>query len=419
MACFITRIGSYLKNALHRRTESLVWICVMASEQPTKLRILPGRITTARLLGLAWVLVVSHVSYGVASPNRDCGLGSPNNRAASFRISRAHSTSRLVGSAQENTAPKQKQPAGTLTIIPKIVVLSKPPFWATSTDTVVMKISLEALRGSQRVIYKRHPKISLILRPANAAFSSSRVDIPDGSDESDPFTLTSSVAQPIEVTCAPDNDYSGPLIAQAEPAKITFLAPINKIGIEPVFHECDINVGATFKVFLYNQADKEKVALAPIAPVLIQLSSQSENGTLEKTQVELTTQEFSQNIRYVGTKLGYDTITALGHYQTRELTGASDRRILFPWLTFIAGLVGTLIGAILRAKMGAQTERRKNFIESSIWGLAWCTILILYPIGTNLPQITTYLQPALGFVLALVLSFFGPKVFNYGLSFIK
>lgn len=389
---------------------------VMASAPP-KLGSPWRLISAARFLGLGCLILVTSISYSItrANPVWDCESRSPA-PAISYAIAGNHST-RMAGNVPEPVDPAKK-PAEALTIFPKIIVLSSPPFWATGTNTVVMKISLEAIRGNQRIIYKQHPKISLILRPANASFSNIRVDIPDGSDESDPFTLTSSKADVIEVTCAPDSNYSGPLIAQPEPAKIVFIEPIDKIGIEPVFDESLINVGATFRVFLYNEADLKKKHLSPADAVTVHLSSQTENGTLDKVQVDLTDKNFSQNVRYVGTKLGYDTITAFAHYQRNELTGASNRRIVFPWLTFLVGLLGTLIGTVLRAKLGEPDQRLKSFVESSLCGLIFSTVVILYPIGTNLPQISTYLQPALAFVLTLFMSFVGPTAVNWGLSWL-
>jgi hypothetical protein len=206
-------------------------------------------------------------------------------------------------------------------------------------------------------------------------------------------------------------------MTQPQRVRIEFLALIDRVGIEPVSGESTVNIGARFRVYLCNHNDA-KTHQIPKVPVTVQLTSQSENGTFDEKKVDLTEQQFSRDVRYVGTRMGYDTIVALAHYQNNELNGQSDRVIIFPWLTFIAGLLGTLLGALARVRLGKPNERRKNFFESLICGFSVSVIIIIFPSLIKVPQIIAYNQPPLEFVLALVVGFFGPELFKLLLAFV-
>ena len=375
------------------------------------------KVICLRLFGVTCLLVVIQLcasSHVVHSKNSAAlrPAGSP----ITLLLQGDPSQSRDKGNVEDNS-DQPKQSAAEPIISAKINVLSSPPFWAKSS-AVVLQVSLEKVSGNQVLPYKEHPNISLLLGPADASFSHNRVEILAGSNQSDPFTLTSSQPKTIDVICTPDNSYEGPVINQSQPTRIEFITLINRIGIEPVSGMSTINIGSHFRVFLCNHEDL-KTHLVPTTPVTIELRSQSDNGTFDVSKISLTDQQFSQDVRYVGTRMGQDTITALGFYLKNELQGESERLIVFPWLTFIAGLVGTLIGALIKVKTGQANERLKNFLESSVCGLSICMLIILFPVGTKLPQINTYSQPALEFVLSLFVAAFGPEFFKRLLSFVN
>ena len=62
--------------------------------------------------------------------------------------------------------------------------------------------------------------------------------------------------------------------------------------------------------------------------------------------------------------------------------------------------------------------QRMIFLESLFYGGVVCIILIIYPVGTKLPEISNYIQPLLLFVLGALVSAFGPQSLHWALSFI-
>src|ERR1043165_584812 len=301
-------------------------------------------------------------------------------------------------------------------VIPRIELLSPAPYWANSS-AVVMKLSLWTLQGGELRKYKDHPKITFLLEPSDALFNVSAVIVLPGRSDSDPFTLISKQPRVFEITSTPEGDYSGIRIGQSQPMKVEFIPLIDRIGFEPITDESVVNIGSKVRVFLCNHYDL-KTHIPPETPVTIDLYSQYENVILEEKKIDLTPDRYTQDVRYVGLRMGADTISAHGFYLRTELDGAGERRILFPWITFWFGVLGTAIGAFIKFRISTPDERLKNVLESIVCGLSICLLAIIYPVGTKLPQISAYLQPTLALVLSLVAAFFGPELFKKLLSFL-
>jgi hypothetical protein len=311
---------------------------------------------------------------------------------------------------------KERSASGRSTIVPKISVVSSPPFWS-GESVVTIIISLQEVKDNQRWIYRPQQAISFVLEPRNASFAPAIIRIPRGEDHSEPTTLTSTQTGIVQVTCIPDRAYEGLAIQNAEPAPIQFLEPIDRIGLEPVEGKSQVNIATLFEVFLYNHKDP-KTKLRPASAISVQLASENGNGSVAEEVVQLTNQDFSKLVHYVGTKTGRDRVVALAHYENRPLGGKSERQILFPLWIFLSGLVGSVVGSLVRSLISDSPKRGRVFLESFVFGLIFCFIVILFPLGTRLPHISNFLQPLLILALAALVSSLGPEFLKLLLSFV-
>jgi hypothetical protein len=347
--------GSSLKNMplTGPATDSRLSGCMMASKQTTEeLKRLLQKTINPRLLGLVGVLVCALISYALTQAVQARDLVEQNQvRAAAVA---------LVGvslSSRENVGHYQRdshQPVagsesgnGETTIVPKINP-SQQRLSADGTTVPVITISLDKVRGNQRSGYTPSEVIQFRLAPASASFKPDTVKIQPGKLVSEPATLTASQATTIDVTCTPTREYEGLEITQPQPVRIEFFAPIDSVGIEPASGISPVNTTTPFWVYLYNSSDPKKKKLSPLGLVSVQLKSESGNGTLPERPVELTNQNPSTLVGYVGSRMGLDTIMAVANYKSNPIKGKSERLIVFPWLTFMAGLIGTLVGSLLR-----------------------------------------------------------------------
>jgi hypothetical protein len=265
----------------------------------------------------------------------------------------------------------------------------------------VVYISLKAEKENQSWIYPAPEDLVFQLEPRNAPFTPQQVKIVAGANTSGPATLTTKQAGKLPVTCSPAQRYSGPAITNPEPENIEFIPPINAIGIESKSDMCQVNIPVPVEVFLYNKNDPQKTRLQPPNPISVRLVSETGNGTVITEPVILTNTEFFKYVDYVGTKAGSggDTITATASYGNDQIKGFTHLKIIFPLWTFLSGLAGSLLGSGVRFFLTQQSERNKAFIESLFYGLVVCILLIIYPVGTKLPNITTFMQPLLLFPL--------------------
>jgi hypothetical protein len=307
-----------------------------------------------------------------------------------------------------------------VTVIPQIdVFVSAPHLWADGQTPAVIVVSLKAVNGDETWNYAPREELVFQLEPRNALFAPAHVKIAPGTTTSEPATLTAKQPIKLEVTCTPERKYQGLVITKPQPKEIEFITPIDAIGIEPVSSTCPVNVAMPFEIFLYSRKDPAKTRLSPRGPISVQLVSENGNGNILNQPVPLTKQELSKFVEYVGTKTGGDTIKAIASYEGFQIEGHSTRDIVFPLFTFLSGLAGALLGSSVRYFKTPPNEQNMMIIfESMFYGFVVCVMLIIYPVATKLPQITTFIQPLLMFVLGALASVFGPQSLYWALSFI-
>ena len=310
---------------------------------------------------------------------------------------------RAIASGQD----KEKVKSGETVIVPTLNVLSQH-YWADGTTPVIITISLEEVSGSERFVYRATKEIELRLGPLTGSFDPATVKIPIGKSVSDSIKLTTKQQGKMDLTCTPERRYDGMTIAPCQPKELEFLLAIHGIGIKPVDDQCPINIVKAFQVYLYNQSNPD-TPVSPGKDVTVHLASENSNGSLVESDIVLTSRDPSRFVHYSPTRTGKDAIVANANYEGAEIKGKSGKTIFFPWWTFIAGMAGTLIGSLLRRAIGETARRRQNFIESLVFGFAFCLIVILFPTGTKLPNISQYLGPGLLFALAILVSGLGPE----------
>lgn len=291
-------------------------------------------------------------------------------------------------------------------VVPKMNVSSQR--LSADGDPALITISLEGVRGSEKWVYKATEEIGFHLEPRNSSFTSSTVKILPGQSVSETTKLTAKRPETVEVSCTPERRHSDLTIKSCQPVKIEFVVPIDSVGIEPLSDQSPINIPAVFQVYLCNQKDP-KTPLVPANEVSVDLSSQNGNGTVAEKTVKLTTSDSSRLVHYVGTRTGQDAILAVGTYEKTPIKGRSDRLIFFPWWTFFAGLAGALVGSLVRIIIGDRARKFQNFIESFAFGFVFCLIVIFFPTGTSLPQISDYVQPGLVLAFAILVGILGPE----------
>jgi hypothetical protein len=318
-----------------------------------------------------------------------------------------------------HSPPLSAKTEGDITIIPKIdVFVSAPHLWADGQTPAVLYISLKAVKGNESWNYTPREELVFQLEPRSALFVPSRVKIAPGATTSEPASLTAKQPIRLQVTCSPERKYAGLVITNPQPENIEFTTPIDSIGIESVSDTCQVNVAIPFEIFLYNKNDPKKTRLRPRSPISVQVVSESGNGNITKQPVQLTENEFSKFVQYVGTKTGADTIKAIASYEDSQILGLTDRKIVLPLWIFLSGLAGSLLGSAVRYYKANPSGQNKIFLESLFYGVVVCIILIIYPVGTRLPEISNYLQPLLIFVLGALVSAYGPQSLHWALSFI-
>ena len=358
-----------------------------------------------------------HVSSDVASPNL---MGPTSVSAEPHTLDYSNSALKPEDpqrASLQSPAGKPK-PKGEITIIPKIeVFVAASALWADGQTPALIYISLKATNGKETWNHPAEEEMLFQLEPRTTQFDPAVVKIAPGKNTSEPATLTSKHPIKLQVTCTPERRYEGLAVATAQPQDIEFVTPIDAIGIEPVSGTCPLNVSMPIEIFLYNKKDP-KTRLPPRSPISVQVVSESGNGNITNQPVQLTQQELSRFIGYVGTKAGRDMIKAIASYEGLPIEGRTDRRIVFPLFVFLSGVAGSMLGAGLRHFKAAPSKRRMIFLESLFYGVVICIILIMYPPGTKLPEISNFLQPLLIFVLGALVSAFGPPSVHWALSFI-
>lgn len=321
--------------------------------------------------------------------------------------------------AASNSRASKVQPEGELTIIPKIEVhWSAAHLLADGATPATVYVSLKAVKGNETWNYTPREELVFQLEPRTALFSPSRVKISPGAHTSEPASLTAKRPIKLDVTCAPERKYAGLAITNPQPVSIEFLAPIDAIGIESASTSHQVNVAIPLEIFLYNKKDPQKTRLRPRSPVSIEVISESGNGKVTMQPVQLTEVEISKFTHYVGTKTGAEIIVANASYEGEQIKGMSNHEIVFPLWVFLSGFAGSLLGAGVRYYKTSPSEKNGAFLESMFYGVVVCIILILYPVGTKLPEISNYLQPLLLFVLGALVGAYGPQSVHWALSFI-
>jgi hypothetical protein len=409
------------KSLLSRRSVLRNAICLTGI---LALTVLPGlssktQIRRASVVKPAEIQLSSHTPAGaLIEPLADSA--NPGQRPLR-QFNHTSSPAGTKQTASHSPAPNAK-PESEITIIPKIdVFVSAPHLWADGQTPAVLYVSLKAVKGNETWNYTPREEMVFQLEPRNALFVPSRVKIGPGATTSEPAALTAKQPIRLQVTCSPERKYAGLAITSPQPENIEFITPIDSIGIEPlpISDTCQVNVATHFEVFLYNKNDPQKTRLHPRSPVLVQVVSESGNGTITTKQpVQLTETEFSTFVDYVGTKTGADTVKAIASYEGSQILGLTDRKIVFPLWIFLSGLAGSVLGSGVRYYKATPSGQKKIFLESLFYGVVVCIILIIYPPGTKLPQISIYLQPLLIFVLGALVGAYGPQSLNWVLSFI-
>jgi hypothetical protein len=327
--------------------------------------------------------------------------------------------------ANQEQAPSRPQAIkakreSDLTIIPKIdVYVSAPQLWADGQTPAVVSISLKAVKGSETWNYAPREELVFELESRNVIISPSRVKIAAGATTSEPAIITAKKADIVPLTCTPERQYAGLVITNPQPENIEFITPIDAIGIESSSDTCQVNIAVPFEIFLYNKKDPNKTRLRPRSPISVQIVSESGNGKITTgLPIQLTEAEFSKYIDYVGTKTGADTIKAIASYKDSQIFGINDHKIVFPLWIFLSGLAGSLLGSGVRFYRTIPSGQNLIFFESLFYGVVVCIILIIYPVGTKLPEISNYTQPLLLFVLGALVSAYGPQSLHWALSFV-
>ena len=324
--------------------------------------------------------------------------------------------------APSSPRPSKAKPGGERTIIPKIEVdRSAANFRADGATPVIIYISLKEVNGNEAWPYIPSEELlfQLELEPRSALISPSQVKISPGAHTSEPASLTAKRPDKLQVTCTPVRKYAGLAITKPQPEIIVFITPIDAIGIESASSSDQVNVAIPFEIFLYNKKDPAKKRLSPRSPITVEVISESGNGKITAQPVQLTENEFSKFIHFVGTKTGAETIVANASYEGEQIRGMTNRKIVFPLWVFLSGFFGSLLGAGVRYYKTKPLERTKfDYLESLFYGVVVCILVILYPPGTKLPDITHYIQPLLLFVLGALVGVYGQPSVHWALSFI-
>lgn len=400
----------------------------MAPARPTSAKSLLRRRTVLRsVICLTGILAVT-ILPGLSSKTqiRRQSVVRPAEIQLSSRTLAAALIEPLAGSVTPAQRPlKPVNHASTkaendVTIIPIMdVVVLAPHLWADGQTPAVVYISLKEIRGNETWNFSAREEMVFQLEPRTAGFVPSRVRIAPGATTSEPASLTAKKPEPLQLTCTPERKYAGLSITNPQPRNIEFITPIDAIGIESASDTCQVNVAIPFEIFLYNKSDPNKTRLTPRSPISVQLRSESGNGKIITTQpVQLTKDEPSKYVDYVGTKTGADTIKAIASYEESQILGVNDRKIVFPLWIFLVGVIGSILGSAVRYYQADQSERTNVFFYSLFWGVVTCLLIILYPIGTKLVEISNYIQPTLMFVLGALASAQVPKGVNWIVSLI-
>ena len=398
-----------------------------------------GRSSVSRnafwLTGILAVTVLT--GFGSATQIRRVGVATPaeiERTPAATLIEKGHGlpgeplprrlnvASSFVG---QNAAPSKSRtpkpkPEGDLTIIPNIDVdVSATHLWADGATPAIVTISLKAVRGNEAWSYTAPEDLVFHLEPRNASFSPKRVKIPRGAHTSEPASLIAKRPDKFEVTCTPERKYAGIAITTPQPKIIEFITPIDAIGIESGSASLQVNVAIPFEIFLYDKKDPARTRLRPRSPITVQVISESGNGNITAQPVHLTENEFSKFIHYVGTKTGAETIVANASYEGHQIKGITNRNIVFPLWIFLSGVFGSLLGAGVRYYKTIPSERSQaDYLESVFYGVVVCVLVILYPPGTKLPQISNFIQPLVMFALGALVGVYGQPSVHWALSFI-
>lgn len=409
-----------LTSAKYFLSRNAIWrnpICVIGALAVIALPSLSSKTQMRRANIVEPTLI--HTSSGVQSASLIRPTNVPSEQHPLRDSTRA---SNHVGQRQTSlhSAASNSKLKSDITVIPKIeVFVSAPHLWADGQTPAVIYISLKAVNGNETWNYAAREELVFQLEPRNALFDPALVKIAPGATTSEPTTLTAKRPIKLQVTCTPERKYEGLAITKSQPEDIEFITPIDAIGIEPVSDTCPVNVAIPFEIFLYSRKDPQKTRLRPRNSISVQVVSESGNGNITKQPVPLTQQELSKFVEYVGTKPGGDTIKAIASYEGSRIEGRSDRKIVFPLWIFLSGLAGSTLGSGVRYFKAEPSERNMMiFFESLFYGVVVCIILIIYPIGTKLPQIVTFIQPLLTFVLGALVSAGGPQSLYWALSFI-
>jgi hypothetical protein len=292
--------------------------------------------------------------------------------------------------------------SGTITVIPKIN-FKGDKLWADGATPVVIWISLEAVKGSERWIYQPTEEIVFHLEPSTSSFAPATVKVLPGQSKSTETILSAKTQGSVEVSCTQDRPHNGLTILPCPPVKMDFVFPIDSITIEPVSGDSlPINIVRPFRVFLCNRKNPTK-ELQPPTDVLIELESENGNGNISESTITLKNNATSHLVRYMGTRLGNDAIIANGTYLGGPIKGNSARTISFPRVTFLIGLFGAVLGSLLRSWLSDEPRKKKAFAEALGCGLVFCLIVILFPAGTKL-GIQEHVQPWLIFAFAFLVS---------------
>jgi hypothetical protein len=306
-------------------------------------------------------------------------------------------------------------------VLPRLHVLS-PKYLRAGRDDAEILISLTIMKGGRPSDFKDHEDIVFNIEPVQANvsfFPSNVITIKKGANRSERIKLTAEQPCDIELACTPDQDYPG--MRPLEPKSVQFIPPIDGIEIAPQSGDVQVNISRPFVLYLRNETGGVGMPMAPSQPVDVQLESENGNGKVVEPSVQLSAQKPSILVHYVGQRIGTDTIIARANYAEGPISGNATRRIAFPWVLFFFGEVGAVIGSCLRGLMGdpgSLRNRLKRAFEGLLMSTAFCVIVILFPMGTTLPQIGNFIQPGLMLVLTFLVSYLGTGFLKLLLSFL-
>jgi hypothetical protein len=305
-------------------------------------------------------------------------------------------------------ASTAEPPAVQTEVVPTLVIdPENKDMWANGGDEASIRILLRAVRGNQSWPFINHGNLVFNIEPITASFVPSKITVEKGKDRSQNFAkLTAQQPSEIEVACIPGERYEGLAIRRADSKKVRFIAPINRVGIDPVSRDVQVNSASPFEVYLYNDKDSSKSRLAPADPVYVELHSENGNGKVSETVIELNKQRFTRLVDYIGEKTGMDNIIASADYAGLHLKSEAARVITFPWRYFLVGILGAFCGALLRGLLSPKGKRFRRFLASLVFGLVFCVILISIRAGA-LPSMSNIIHPVVMFFLTLAASYLG------------